>query len=482
VNRVLVLLGLTLSVGALLLGLSACERKAVDTSAMRNVVLISIDSLRADHCGCYGYDKPTTPALDAFAAEAVRFANTYAISPWTLPSHASMFTGLYPDTHLANRPRSKLHENNVTLAELLGKSDYFSHGIVCAPFLRSYFQLNQGFNTYDDRISRTHRPEVRQIKTSRDVTDRALEFLAEQQRQRRPFFLFVHYWDPHYDYNPPERYANMFDPDYTGDIDGLRISHRDDIVPGFNPRDLQHIVALYDGEIRYTDDHLAELLAELNKPPFAQNTAVIITADHGEEFLEHGSTGHTFTCFEELIRVPLLVRAPWMETEAKVIDTLVEIVDLFPTILTLAGQPAAEHDIHGYDLLPLIERGQAPPREVFFCETQQGRRYGWEGMRGDWFSLRDLAGMKVHYFRRGRINATDLFNLAADPYEKTNLRKSQKELSEQMALQLRRLHRDHSRQARQMDIRTERTKKRKKRKTREEKDLEEQLKGLGYVN
>lgn len=466
--------------------LSACDKKPAPRSA-HNIVLIVIDSLRADHVGCYGYEQPTTPALDVFAAGAIRFSKSYSTSPWTLPSHASMFTGLYEDAHRATKPSLQLDDRNQTLAELLSEAGFDTAAIICAPFLRREFNIQQGFKHYDERIATGPRKRVRQVKTSNKVTKRALSYLKKRERIDQPFFLFVHYWDPHYDYNPPPEYVDMFDPDYAGTVNGDDYSRNRDIATGMDPRDLQHIIALYDGEIRYTDDHLAKLLSFIDGSSLAENTAIIITSDHGEEFLEHGSTGHTFTCYEELIRVPLVMRVPWLKMPPAVIDTTVENVDLFPTMLTLAGLRPTTFPIHGYDLLPLITNGYQPPRERFYCETQMGRRFGWRGERGIWSSLRDAQGNKVHHFRHGADDYHELYDLTQDEGEHNNLFQDRLALRKKMAEELARLQSANNQMADERNIRrlirpgVEKNKKKKKGKKKVADDLEQQLKGLGYM-
>ncbi|MHA1568212.1 MAG: sulfatase family protein, partial [Alphaproteobacteria bacterium] len=298
--------------------------------------------------------------------------------------------------------------------------------------------------------------------------------------EERPFFLFLHYWDPHAEYNPPEEYAQMFDPDYRGTITGDMQSIIKRLVPGVNPRDRQHVISLYDGEIRYTDDHLAKLFAYLAESGLAENTLVVLTSDHGEEFLEHDSTGHTRTCYEELIRVPLIIRAPWIQPQAPAFDVPVENVDIFPTILGLLGLPALTHPVQGHDLTALILRGEAPARRYFFCETQMARRHGRKATRGVWRSTRDRAGLKVHHFAGGGQDHVDLYDLTQDPGEAANLRDSRAEVREEMAAQLARLHAEHTELAGTLKIKHVRIKKTKRNKRATE-ELEEQLKGLGYV-
>ncbi len=464
----LIVLGLAVLVGA-------CQGPR-SAGPEHNVILVVIDSLRADHVGCYGYAKPTTPALDAFAAKHVRFTQSYATSSWTLPSHVSMFTGLYEDVHRAYSPNCSLDSDNVLLAEVLRQAKYDTHAIVCAPFLRAAYLIDRGFVNYDEEIARTKRPNVRQIKTSRRVTDKALDYLKKREKNGGPFFLFVHYWDVHYDYNPPPEYTKLFDPDYRGTITADNYSRRDDIVPGIDPRDLQHIVALYDGEIRYVDDHLRELLTWLERSPLAKNTAIIITSDHGEEFLEHRSTGHNFTCYEELTRVPLVIAAPWLTPRSRTVDTLVENVDLFPTILALAGVRQPPGKINGYDLLPLITAGQAPSRNFFYCETRAGRRYGWHGTQGMWSSVRDVNGLKVLKFRGRGERATEMYDLAADPGEQADLSASPSETGSRLDQTLEQLRAAHNHLARERNLDFQEP-------TAELRDagVNDQLKTLGYV-
>jgi arylsulfatase A-like enzyme len=469
---------------AVALSLAACKAPTPATRQSLNVILISIDSLRADHVGAYGYGKPTTPAFDAFAASGVLFENSYATSPWTLPSHASMLTGLYPDAHFAYNNDSYLSDNLDLAGERFAAGGYDTHAIVCAPFLREVYNLDQGFRNYDDDIARTGRPDVREIKTSAKVTKKAINYLKRRVADPQPFFLLLHYWDVHYDYNPPDDYAAMFDPDYRGDIDGMHISKRKDIVAGMNPRDLQHLVALYDGEIRYTDDHLAKLLAYLEESGLAKDTAIIITSDHGEEFLEHGSTGHTFTCFEELVRVPLAMRVPGVTQPGARFAQRVENVDLFPTMLAMADLPAAGHKLHGFDLLALIRDGRAPEREAIFCETRMGRRWGWRTENGIWRSLLAADNTKVHVFREPKKKTeVDLFDLAADPGELVDLADNE-DMSAAVLAARRRLsqrHRADKALGRKLGARPQSWRKTKRPKA-EQDNLDDQLKGLGYMN
>jgi arylsulfatase A-like enzyme len=393
---------------------AGCSRPPARAADQRNALLISIDSLRDDHVGCYGYDKPTTPTLDAFARQNVRFAHAYAAAPWTLPSHASMFTGLYPTTHGVERSSRRLNEGAPTLARMLQAAGWQTGAIVCAPLLRAVYGLNQGFGTYDESLVGDSHKKARTAKVGPAVTDKALDWL--DRADGRPFLLFLHYWDVHYDYTPPRRYEKMFDPDYRGKLDGADIRHRTDIAPGMNPRDLQHLLALYDAEIRYTDDAIADLLAGLTARGLDRNTMVWITADHGEEFLDHGGTMHGFTVYEDQLRVPLLARIPWLAATAKEIQEHVSLVDLLPTFLDLLNVPAGDRTLHGLSLRPLLTGGEWE-RDHILAETAIGR-FGGSPAKARWSAMIDQAGGKLH---RVRLNPKEsrlmLFDLPTDPGE-----------------------------------------------------------------
>ncbi|NLH50998.1 MAG: sulfatase [Myxococcales bacterium] len=385
---------------------------------IRNVLLITIDSLRADHVGCYGYPQPTTPTLDAFAHANVQFRNAYASSPWTLPSHASIFTGLYADTHGVGMVSRALTANSLLLGNVLKNHGYRTGAVVCAPLLSRTYGFQYGFEDYDTDLVAPTFKQARQVKVGPDVTERGLQWM--EQNRRKPFFLFLHYWDVHYDYNPPPEYVRMFDPDYQGEIDGLGIHNRKDIVSGMDPRDLRHLVALYDGEIRYTDDAIGKLFAGLSELGLEQNTLVIVTSDHGEEFLDHGGIAHTRTCYEELIRVPLLIRVPWLPAGPRVVDGLTSLVDLFPTVLDLLGIKHKKLPLQGISLADAIRDGQTLPDREIFAETKRGQLEPTD-REFRWAAVLAPDRWKLHRLGNGKNDLKRLvFDLRADPGETAN--------------------------------------------------------------
>jgi arylsulfatase A-like enzyme len=324
-----------------------------------NIVLVSIDTLRADHLGCYGYERPTSPALDALAEQGVLFEAAFSTTSWTLPAHAAMFTGLPDSVHgCGTGVGGVLAPARSTLAEALREAGYATAGFWAGPYLAPEFGLDQGFDDWiacaayaldDGAEAGRPRPSpqagrlttVEKARSARaDVTGpRILESVRRwlDGNRQRPFFLFVHLWDVHHDYLPPAPYDEMFDAGYEGDVDGRYLSTRP-FASGrtLSGRDLVHLVSLYDGEVAWTDEHVRRLLELVGEHSPPDETVVVVTADHGEEFLEHGGLMHHRTLHDESIRVPLIVRAPGARAGLRV-DEVISLVDVAPTLLELAG-------------------------------------------------------------------------------------------------------------------------------------------------
>ena len=205
-----------------------------------NVLLISVDSLRADHLGTYGYERDTSPAIDALAAEGVVFEAAFSHAPWTLPAHASLLTSLYPRSHRADRLKARLAPGVETIASVLSAAGYDTAAVVTGPFMKRIFGLDAGFRSYDDSLATRSLRESAAGVTSDRLHQRALRQL---ERLEPPFFLFLHYWDVHYDYEPPEPYDRLFDPDYDGTMDGRGFERNPEVNAGMDRRDLEHLVS-----------------------------------------------------------------------------------------------------------------------------------------------------------------------------------------------------------------------------------------------
>jgi len=393
-----------------------------------NVILISIDSLRADHLGAYGYPRDTTPNLDRLAREGALFETVIAESSWTVPSHATLFTGFGSQVHGMQYEYARLSPARRTIAQILGEHGYRTAGVFSGPYLHPVFGFGRGFASYEnvitdagaaaaeagapgdregiDRLLEQNAISHRRTTSAR-VTERAIDFLASVGSER--FFLFLYYFDPHYDYAPPERFWRMFDPDYAGHFTGEDFIHNGEISPGMDPRKLQHLIARYDGEIRFTDEHIGRLVEALNRNGLRQKTLILVTGDHGEEFFEHENRGHRRTLFGEVLRVPLIASLPERIPSGSRITRLVRHLDIPATILSYAG---VRESLPGVDLTGILEGG-LPPRGPQLAISRLIRTPG----ENEWVSLRDES-TKYLARRQGTQLTEWMFDLEADPGER----------------------------------------------------------------
>ena len=410
---------------AIALVLSACGASDDTTgppAPRADIILVSIDSLRPDHLGCYGYDRPTSPRIDALARAGVRFDAAISTTSWTLPSHAALFTGLYDSAHGAVDNGLRLADGHTTLAEALRSAGWHTAGFYGGPYLHPTFGLAQGFETYvgvmDRELLALSEGEIRAEarapvgSSHEDVTGprmvRAVTEWLGTLEPDRPFFLFLHMWDVHYDYVPPPRYVEMFDPDYTGPLVGRGFVANRSIRADMPARDLEHLVALYDGEIRFTDDSLGEILDAVAARGRLDDALVVVTADHGEEFFEHGGRGHQRTLFDEVLRVPLIFHWPGRIAAGHRVRDQVTLIDLMPTLLSLVGVESPQ-PMQGRDLSPLL-RGESLPARPALSELLVDRRQ----MR----SMRSAEEKLITYGGR----RFSLYDLDADPSESEPLR------------------------------------------------------------
>jgi len=341
-----------------------------------SVVLVSIDTLRADHLGCYGYDRPTTPHIDRFATEGVLFEQSVNTGGGTLPVHLSMLTSLAPTVHGVFPGNGRaLAEGHTTLAEVLHDAGYATAAFVDGGYLSGSFGFPQGFDLYFDR---NYKGVLGKIESYFDdgglaeLLPRALTWL--NRHRKRPFFLFLHTYDTHsavsrLPYESPPPFLNHFvDPGYSGSFDGCREGRcaselllwynqaRREAMLGpdelFTPEEMEYTVALYDGAISYVDHQIGLLLRALEDFGVAQRTLVVLTSDHGEEFLEHGLLLHDQN-YEEVARVPLILRFPNRNYAGLRVANLVSTLDLLPSILDATGAPPLPQAM-GLSLLPLV--------------------------------------------------------------------------------------------------------------------------------
>lgn len=339
----------------------------------KNVILITISTLRANHVTCLGYSRDTTPNYDEFAKQNILFTNAFATSGWMMPAHGSIFTSLYPGTHGATHIDKNLNEDPNTLAEILTSNGYCCAGFSCDPRLDREHGFGQGFDLYDDYsvllmldglTFGTEKLDINKQRTNALINDAAIGWL--NKNTHKPFFLFVHYYDNHWDYLPPSPYDKLYDPNYNGKIDGKEISKEPLYSNPPDKMDIEHIIALYDGEVKQTDSDLGEMLKYLKKKGFYDNSIIIVMSDHGEQFYEHGNTSHQ-GLWDELVHIPLSISIPGASVKDKKINSLISQMDIMPTILDYLGMPIPVQ-CRGKSFKPVIEGKAESINDYVFME------------------------------------------------------------------------------------------------------------------
>jgi arylsulfatase A-like enzyme len=396
------------------------------TSARRpSIVLVTIDTLRADHLGCYGYSRPVSPRIDALALQSTLFDQARTTLPRTTQSISSILTGKLPKSHGARGLLSHLSEGNTTLAEVLQGEGYATAAFVSNTFLHPRQGFAQGFDVYDN-------PEERWSGDSAPgVTQAAVKWLATH-RGDKPFFLWVHYVDPHWLYDPPPPWDRAFGRPYDG-----RFTLYDELKAGritegqinfghvVDAAAAAHLTNLYDGEIGYTDAAVGALLERLATVEGPLLT--VLVADHGESLGEHDYRGHGDYLYEDGLRIPLMVRYPGVVAAGVREHGAALNIDVAPTILALAGIRPLE----GVEGHPLLTRGAggvakaAPGRPVTWAESDyqmvnpDDPRYYIPGPRGRWNTASDGRYKLIHIPRPGG-EFLELYDLSADPGETRN--------------------------------------------------------------
>jgi len=380
-----------------------------------NVILITISTLRADHVGCLGCQRDTTPDFDRFAEENILFTNAFATSSWQMPAVGSIFTSLYPTQHGATHINNKLSQKVQTLAGILKENGFYTLGFCCNPRLSADYGFDHGFDFYDDysvsmmlnslTFGNEEPIEINTKRTNDLVNDAAIRWL--QKNNHRPFFMFMHYYDNHWDYLPPAPYDTLYDPNYVGVIDGIKIVWEPLYSNPPEDRDIEHMIALYDGEVRQTDNDLGEMLSFLKEKHLLDNSIVIIAGDHGEQFYEHGHTSH-HGIFEELIHIPLAISIPDKSTKKQKIDSLVSGVDILPTILNFVAVPVPDI-CEGKSLKPLIESQSEKINDFVFVEYTGG-------------TVPDCLAVRSNRYKYVQENGKSfVYDLLKDPYEQKKI-------------------------------------------------------------
>jgi arylsulfatase A-like enzyme len=392
-------------------------RPALAPGARPNVVVYVIDTLRADHVGCYGYARPTTPRIDEFARSAIRFAAATAESSWTLPTVASILTGLRPERHGAVDPDHAVRPDVPTLASLLAARGWSTAAFVTNYLGGDVFGLKRGFAAYRFYPERGARRRAVYLRSDA-VFRRVARWLA--RTPPAPFLLYVHVTDPHFPYVPPVRAARAVlpMPPSAGAMDALTERLRE-LHNGHDrwgarpapaaPADVALGRDLYDGEIRFADEYFGRLLDLLRARRVLDDSVIVLTSDHGEEFLEHGGVGHGQTLHREVLHVPMLLRLPGGAGGGVRVDRPVRQTDVLPTLLDVAGVPPPP-GLDGISWLasqPSAARAEAPAMLILGRFEQQAVT------AGRWKAIRDFA--------RPAGDRVALFDTVADPAELRDL-------------------------------------------------------------
>jgi len=370
-----------------------------DDMEVYNLVFITIDTLRADHLGCYGYFRNTSPFIDELAKKGFVFNNAIVSAPYTAPSHASMFTGKYPTDHGVLTNGYKLKDHHDTLAEILKRNGYNTAAFIAArKVVGEIFGFNQGFNFFSE--GRTGRRGIA-------VTKDALNWL-EKNAHKGKFFTWIHYYDVHCEYNAPEPYFDMFFSDYKGNLPKgcgkstyNKMKLRDD--------DIAYLKALYDGEIRYVDKQIQTVVSEINSMRLNTKTIFVITSDHGESLSERGLIGHNLCLYDYEIRVPLIIVHPDMKPAGMTIKKQVESISFKSTILDMLDIDNADVS-EGPSFLPILKNNEF---DEIFGHTQTAIEEGAEKI----YCIRNSKWK----FIVNQNNRNEMYSLREDPDELNNL-------------------------------------------------------------
>ena len=370
-----------------------------------NVVVITIDTLRPDHLGCYGDKQIRTPNIDALASGGARFERAYTPVPVTLPAHTVIFTGTYPMlSGMHDFSGNKLNATQPTLASVLKQHGYVTGAVVGSAVLDSRFGLNQGFDFYYDHFDFNRLQESNLEEMERPgnvVTDATLDWLGNNRKNK--FFLWMHLYDPHYPYRPPAPYSEQY-------------------------KDRP-----YDGEIAFADAQVGRLIGFLKANGLYQNTLIVLAGDHGESLGEHGEKNHGFFIYNATLHVPMIIRLPG-SSSPRVVSELTSLADLMPTVLHVL-KINVPSQVQGVSLLPLMSPKKPEESRNLYAETFLPR------LHFNWSELRALETEKYHFIDAPK---PELYDLSKDPGETQNLYAEKKAVAEEMRARLTTLIGQHS--------------------------------------
>lgn len=376
-----------------------------------NIIIYMTDAMRADHLGCYGYDRPTSPNIDAFAAEALLFEKAIAQAPWTTSSVSSMLTGVYPNTHHVTLPQHALPASLATMGEILHDDGFMTAAFITNGAAGASFGLDRGFTEHRLLKASVHTRSVHQL--SDKVNQEVFSWLDEKEDDGSPLFLYVHTTDTHSPYTPKLEYARKFlDEQQLQDLDmpeGMPLV-ADPLKPPARPS-IDRLIGLYDAEIAFNDHNFGEFLAGLRARGLYDNSLILFLSDHGEEFYEHKGWQHMRAVYIESLHIPFIVKVPAdMPARRGRAGILAQQVDILPTVVTALGLDVPSQ-VEGRDLFAALDRGTGHRPARAFSYFDRRTRKGVSVIDGDWqmiqIRLQDQPSP-----------APELYNMTTDPAER----------------------------------------------------------------
>lgn len=395
----------------LVLSISYVPYGWADVGTPPDVLIISIDTLRADRLGAYGYQRNTSPQIDAFAKKSVVFEGAIAESPWTLPSHVSMLSGLLPSSHGVTLQKSRIARETELLAERLKSNGYNTYGYTDGAFLRGGYGFSRGFDRYESE--------------HRGFEDRIGRVINQMQQQSAaaPAFYFLHTYDVHCPFNPPEPFFGSFHSDNSESTPVKKQCGTHFNKKNLSPAQARYVSDRYDDGIRWADANLKKLFEFLTENGRWNKTVVIITSDHGEEFAEHGRFGHKKTLYKEVLHIPLIIRVPGVAPRR--VSSLTGLIDIVPTVLELIGL-TAPGGLDGVSLSCQIKGIPCKVAALTYRLSELDRHV----------KMRSVINADYHY-----ISSEDskqlLFSRRDDPEQRNNLSEEKPAISRRMAGRIR---------------------------------------------
>ena len=411
------------------------KAKTINSAAKGyNLLVITLDTLRADRVGVYGYAPAKTPNLDFLAKNGVMYENCYTPVPLTLPAHSSIFTGKYPIAHrVRGNGMYMLPDSEVTLAEQMKEKGYDTFGVIASFVLLAKFGLDQGFDFYDDSLvsHKMYNNYMSEI-SALEVYWKFCQWFDKNYHKK--FFGWVHLYDPHTPYKPPKKYAEQFSDDPSG---------------------------RYDGEVAYADDCVGKIIEKLKKKEILDKTVVVILGDHGEAFGEHEEHGHGIFCYQEALKVPLIFYNPVLFPGAVRVKTRVNLIDLMPTLMELYGMNTPEGN-QGKSFIQTLQGNELPGGRDFYFESMHGK---------DEMNWAPLMGILHENYKYISLPEPELYDLKSDGIEKDNLFWKKNRTAKELDKKLMKMAAAYSKAAGETDARRELTAEDKK-----------HLSTLGYIS